>query len=240
MSQAERIDTPVALRTNSAHLLPADELVELNRDFESAGPTEIISWAHERFGDALIITSSFGDALLAHLAWTSVPGMKVHLLDTGYLFAETTWFAQHAADLFGGQLEIVRPEIPIDNLWLDDTDACCHARKVVPLEKLLAANEAWVTGLRRDDSPTRALTPIVQNDLARNAVKINPIARWTADDVDRYTIEHCLPVNPLTGRGFTSIGCWPCTRAPKPDSDARSGRWAGSEKTECGLHFDSV
>ncbi len=232
-------ESQVSIRTPGSHLLSAAEIVELNRDFESATPGEILRWAHDRFGDQLAVTSSFGDAVLAHLAWDTIPGIEVVLLDTGYLFAETIWYAEHAAELFNGHLRIVRPSLPPDNLWIDNTDACCNARKVVPLENLLATHQSWVTGLRRDDSPDRATAPIISNDILRNAVKVNPIAKWTEADVDMYTIEHCLPVNPLAGRGFTSIGCWPCTRAPKPDGNARSGRWAGSEKTECGLHWDS-
>lgn len=221
----------------TARFLPSDEIEHLNREFETAHPSEILAWAHERFGHRLLITSSFGDSVLAHLAWTTIPDIEVVMIDTGYLFAETHWYAQYAADLFGGRVRIVAPESPPDNRWLDDTDACCAARKVAPLDRLLGDHVAWATGLRRDDAPTRAAAPIVANDLLRNAVKINPIAAWTDLDVDSYTIEHCLPVNPLAGRGFTSIGCWPCTRAPRPDGDQRSGRWAGSEKTECGLHL---
>ena len=217
--------------------LPQSEIAELNRRFGTAHPSEIITWATERFGDDLLVTSSFGDAVLAHLAWSVAPSTRVVLLDTGYLFAETLWYARHAADLFGGSLRVVAADDAPDDRWLDDTDACCAARKVAPLDRELAHHRAWVTGLRRDDGPTRVATPIIANDLVRNTVKINPIAAWTDRDVDAYTIEHCLPVNPLAGRGYTSIGCWPCTRAPRGDDDPRSGRWAGSTKTECGLHF---
>ncbi len=238
MTEIREHESAVSIRPLSSHLLPSAELVELNRDFEDWTPAQILKWAHNRFGDQLTVTSSFGDAVLAHLAWTTVPGIEVVLLDTGYLFAETLWYAEHTASLFNGNLLIIKQKMPLDNLWLDDTDACCHARKVLPLERLLVDQQAWVTGLRRDDSEGRSTAPIIQNDIARNAVKVNPIAKWTEADIDRYTIEHCLPVNPLAGRGFTSIGCWPCTRAAKPGTDARSGRWAGTDKTECGLHFD--
>lgn len=217
--------------------LPQSEIVELNQRFEAAHPSEILGWAAERFGDDLLVTSSFGDSVIAHLAWSVSSSAEVVLLDTGYLFAETLWFAQHAADLFGGRLRVVTAEGAPDDRWLDDTDACCAARKVAPLERELTGHRAWVTGLRRDDGPGRATTSIVANDLMRGVVKINPIAAWTRDDVDAYTVEHCLPVNPLAGRGFTSIGCWPCTRVPRRDDDPRSGRWAGTAKTECGLHL---
>ena len=220
------------------HLLTRDELNRRNIEFESATPGEIIAWAADRFGDRLVVTSSFADAVLAHLAWSSVPGIDVVLIDTTYLFAETLWFADHAADLFDGRVRVIEPaaDVAPDNQWLEDTAGCCARRKVEPLNRALVGNSAWVTGLRRDDSLSRATAPIIANDLMRGIVKVNPMANWTDADVDAYTIEHCLPVHPMTGRGYTSIGCWPCTIPPRNDDDARSGRWAGQNRTECGLH----
>ena len=221
------------------HLLSAAEISSLNREFESASPGEIIQWAAEQFGDRLAVTSSFADSVLAHLAWTNAPGIEVVVIDTHYLFAETLWFARHAAQLFDGRLRVIEASLdtPGDDLWLSDTDACCALRKVAPLEQLLTTHDAWITGLRRDDHAGRASAPIISNDLLRGAVKVNPIANWTDADVDAYTIEHCLPVHPMVGRGYTSIGCWPCTMPPRRDGDQRSGRWAGQAKTECGLHL---
>ena len=234
MSTAEL--TPVD--SGDSPLLARDELNRLNIEFESATPTEIISWAADRFDDRLVVTSSFGDAVLAHLAWSAVPGLEVVLIDTTYLFAETLWFADHAAELFEGRLRVITPadDVTPDNQWLDDTAGCCARRKVEPLTRALVGNAAWVTGLRRDDSLSRATAPILSNDLLRGIVKVNPIANWTDADVDAYTIEHCLPVHPMTGRGYTSIGCWPCTIPPRNEVDTRSGRWAGQNRTECGLH----
>ena len=222
----------------SDHLLPREELNRLNIEFESASPTEIIAWAADRFGDRLVVTSSFADAVLAHLTWSAVPDHEVVLIDTTYLFAETLWFADHAAELFEGRVRVITPaaEVAPDNQWLDDTAGCCARRKVEPLDRALVGNAAWVTGLRRDDSLNRATAPILSNDLLRGIVKVNPIANWTDADVDAYTIEHCLPVHPMTGRGYTSIGCWPCTIPPRNEDDTRSGRWAGQNRTECGLH----
>ncbi len=223
---------------DGGHLLPRDELNRRNIEFESATPGEIIAWAADRFGDRLVVTSSFADAVLAHLAWSAVPGIEVVLIDTTYLFAETLWFADHAADLFDGRVRVIEPaaDVAPDNQWLEDTPGCCARRKVEPLNRALVGNAAWVTGLRRDDSLSRATAPILANDLMRGIVKVNPMANWTDADVDAYTIEHCLPVHPMTGRGYTSIGCWPCTIPPRNDDDARSGRWAGQNRTECGLH----
>jgi len=224
--------------SGDSSLLTHDELNRLNIEFESATPTEIISWAADRFDEQLVVTSSFGDAVLAHLAWSAVPGLEVVLIDTTYLFAETLWFADHAAELFDGRIRVISPAADVvpDNQWLDDTTGCCARRKVEPLNRALAGNAAWITGLRRDDSLSRSVAPILSNDLLRGIVKVNPIANWTEADVDAYTIEHCLPVHPMTGRGYTSIGCWPCTIPPRNDDDSRSGRWAGQNRTECGLH----
>ena len=226
------------LDSDGDHLLPRDELNRLNIEFESATAGEIMAWAADRFGDQLVVTSSFGDAVLAHLAWSAVPGIEVVLIDTKFLFAETLWFADHAADLFGGRVRVIEPDSAAltDNQWLDDTKGCCDTRKVAPLNDALVGNSAWVTGLRRDDSLRRATAPILSNDLLRGIVKVNPIANWTEADVDSYTIEHCLPVHPMSGRGYTSIGCWPCTVPPRNEDDARSGRFAGQGRTECGLH----
>lgn len=204
---------------------------------ESAHPRHdalaVLRWADEMFGGGVCVTASFGDATLAHVANQAVPGIQITLLDTGYLFAETEWFADHLTDRFGLNVRVVRPqpELPRD-VWATDTDACCAARKVEPLARALRGATAWVTGLRRDDSPSRRTTPMVHHDLLKSVVKINPLAAWTDDDVREYAAEHDLPDHPLTDRGYASIGCWPCTR---PAED-RSGRWADSEKTECGLH----
>lgn len=198
----------------------------------------LIRWAHDVHGGGLCITASFGDATMAHLVASTVPGAEITLLDTGYLFAETEWFADDLRDRFGLALRTVHPLPDVDgNVWQHDTDACCAARKVEPLQRALAGRTAWMTGLRRADSPSRATTPRVHQDLLKNVEKINPIAAWTDDDVAAYAAEHDLPEHPLADRGYPSIGCWPCTRPVAPGEDARSGRWSDSEKTECGLHL---
>ena len=129
-----------------------------------------------------------------------------------------------------------RPDVPRDDLWRTDTDACCAVRKVAQLDAALAGKEAWLSGLRRDDSPDRADTPVVQRD-GRGLVNVNPIVTWTDDDVALYIELHDVPVNPLVARGYPSVGCWPCTQAVAEGDDKRAGRWAGSAKTECGLHL---
>jgi phosphoadenosine phosphosulfate reductase len=126
--------------------------------------------------------------------------------------------------------------VPLDDRWKIDTDGCCAARKVAPLEEALAGRDAWMSGLRRADDPSRAETPIVSRD-RRGLVKVNPLATWSDADVDAYVAEHDVVTNPLLQRGYPSIGCWPCTRPVGPGEDARAGRWSGSTKTECGLHL---
>jgi phosphoadenosine phosphosulfate reductase len=207
---------------------------------ENSTPHEILRWAGETFGDDLVVTASFGDAVLAHLANSVLPGVDIVLLDTGYLFAETEWYADDLRRRFGLNLRTVHPLPDVDrDVWQTDTDACCAARKVEPLQRALAGKRAWVTGLRRADSPSRANTPVVHDDLLRAITKINPIANWTDDDVATYTAMHELPPHPLTDRGYPSIGCWPCTR-PATVDDPRAGRWAGTGKTECGLHSSTT
>ena len=131
---------------------------------------------------------------------------------------------------------MLTPDREPDELWRTDTDACCQARKVDPLARHMAERAAWLTGLRRAESDSRRDAAIVQRD-GRGLVKVNPLATWTDEQVDAYILEHDVPVNPLLFDGYPSIGCWPCTRRVEPGEDARAGRWAGSDKTECGLHL---
>ena len=207
------------------------------RVFEDAHPLEILRWAGGEFGDGLVVTASFGDAVLVHLVSRAIPDADVVLLDTGYLFAETAWYAERLRREYGLNLRMVRPlDDAVPDQWMTDTDACCGARKVEPLQRALAGKTAWVTGLRRADSQARATTPIVHRDLLRDITKINPIATWTDDDVDHYAAMELLPEHPLASRGYASIGCWPCTRPVAAGEDARAGRWAGTDKSECGIH----
>lgn len=197
----------------------------------------ILRWAGDTFGHDLVVTASFGDATLAHLAHRVLPGVDIVLLDTGYLFAETEWYAEHLRERFGLNLRTIHPLPDTErDVWQTDTDACCAARKVEPMQRALAGKRAWVTGLRRSDSPSRATTPVVHEDLLRGVVKVNPIATWDDETVATYGAINDLPQHPLADRGYPSIGCWPCTRPASAD-DPRAGRWAGSGKTECGLHL---
>ena len=201
----------------------------------------LMRWGYLAHGEGLCVTASFGDAVLAHVAHSVAPGVEVTLLDTGYLFAETEWFAELLRDRFGLRLRIVRPTGDLDrDVWQTDTDACCAARKVEPLQRALDGRTAWATGLRRSDSELRRSAPFVHDDLLRSVTKLNPLAAWTDEHVAAYADAFELPEHPLADRGYPSIGCWPCTRPVHDGADARAGRWAGSDKTECGLHLTAT
>jgi phosphoadenosine phosphosulfate reductase len=206
--------------------------------FEDAHPLEILRWAGDTYGDELVVTASFGDAVLVHLVSRAVPDADVVLLDTGYLFAETEWFADQLRQRYRLNLRTIHPRPDAErDVWQTDTDACCAVRKVEPMQRALDGKRAWVSGLRRADSPARATVPIVHDDLLRGVTKVNPIATWSDEDVEHYKAIELLPEHPLTDRGYASIGCWPCTRPVEHGADPRSGRWVGSNKDECGLHL---
>jgi phosphoadenosine phosphosulfate reductase len=217
------------------------------RDLEDASAQEIARWAAETFGKRLAVTSSMEDAVVAHLVSTALPGVDVIFLDTGYHFAETIGTRDAVAAVYPVNVITLTPRQTVAEqdaeygakLHDRDPDLCCKLRKVDPLERGLAPYDAWATGLRRDESPTRANTPVVAWDARRQKVKIAPIARWTQDDVDAYVREHGILLNPLLMDGYASIGCSPesCTRRVAPGEDARSGRWSGAGKTECGIHL---
>ena len=212
------------------------ELAAISADLERKPATAVIEWAAGRFGDGLVLASSFQDCVLIDLAAQVAPRLEVVFLDTQYHFAETMWYVDAIQRRYDLNLRVITPDIEPDDRWLDDPDACCAARKVVPMAKALAGRTAWMTGLRRDESPTRAQVPIVGYDVGRGLVKVNPIATWTEADVASYADDRALLEHPLKEKGYLSIGCWPCTRAVGDGEDARAGRWAGLDKLECGLH----
>ncbi len=212
------------------------ELAEASRRLETAPASAAVRWAHERFGTGVVLAASFQDCVLVDLAVNEVPDIEVAFLDTQYHFAETLWYVEQVRSRYDLNLNIVKPKTDLDDMWHSDPDACCGIRKVEPLNRALAGKAAWMSGVRRVETPARAQTPIVSWDLGRGLVKVNPIASWTDADVDGYIRDRDLPVHPLAERGYQSIGCWPCTRPVTEGQNARDGRWAGSDKIECGLH----
>ncbi|MFF1869982.1 phosphoadenylyl-sulfate reductase [Streptomyces sp. CB03911] len=217
------------------------------RDLEEASAQDVLRWAAETFGKRFCVTSSMEDAVVAHLASSVFPGVDVVFLDTGYHFAETIGTRDAVAAVMPVNVITLQPLQTVaeqdaqygPDLHDRDPDLCCSLRKVEPLNRGLGGYDAWATGLRRDESPTRANTPVVAWDPKRRKVKIAPIARWTQEDVDAYVAANGVLLNPLLWEGYTSVGCSPlsCTRKPVEGEEARAGRWAGSGKTECGIHL---
>lgn len=217
-------------------VLNDDDLAAVSASLEGAPAEDVVRWAADTFGERLCLTTSLTDAVLVDLVARVAPGTEVVFLDTQYHFPETLATLDVVRERYPVKLQVRRPDVARDDLWRTDTDACCAVRKVAQLDAALVGKEAWLSGLRRDDSPDRADTPLVQRD-RRGLVKVNPIATWTDDDVALYIELHDVPVNPLVARGYPSVGCWPCTQPVAEGDDKRAGRWAGSTKTECGLHL---
>jgi phosphoadenosine phosphosulfate reductase len=213
-------------------------------EFAEADAAEVLEWAARTFGDRWIVASNMQDAVLIDLAVKAKSTVDVLFLETGYHFAETIG-TRDAVEAVYPQVRIVNAaaeqsvadqEAEFGLLNQTAPDRCCFLRKVVPLQRTLANYDAWVTGVRRVDAPTRANTPMVQWDDRNGLVKLNPIAAWTDEEFDAYIADHGILQNPLVSEGYLSIGCAPCTAKPLPGADPRSGRWAGLAKTECGLH----
>jgi phosphoadenosine phosphosulfate reductase len=214
------------------------------RDLEGASALEILTWADEQFGSSWAVASSMADAVLPSLAAKVRPGVDILFLDTGYHFAETIGTRDAVAATLPVNVRTLVPRQTVEQqdasfgarLYERNPDQCCALRKVMPLRAALKDYTAWASGLRRDEAATRSQARVVEWDESRSMVKLNPIAAWTQDDVDRYIAENGVLVNPLMYDGYGSIGCWPCTRRLKPGEDARAGRWAGTNKIECGIH----
>jgi phosphoadenosine phosphosulfate reductase len=216
----------------------------LDAELRRAHPRTILEEAVATFGDKLALVSSFGaeSAVLLHLVSKVKPDMPVLFLDTGMLFGQTLDYRKQLATRFGlTDVRDLRPHYqdlattdPQANLWQSDTDACCHVRKVLPLDRALKDFDAWITGRKRFHGGDRLALPVIEE--ADGQVKFNPLANWTKADLDAYAAEYDLPAHPLVAQGFPSIGCWPCTQPVEENGDVRAGRWVGQDKTECGIH----
>jgi phosphoadenosine phosphosulfate reductase len=227
---------------------PTLDLARESARLEAASPEERLAFAVETWGADLLFTSSFGaqSAVLLHL-WSRVArGLPVTFIDTGFLFPETLAYRDALADRLGLSVQVLRPDIEhasfVERYGRDvqrtDPDFCCGLNKVAPLAPLKERARAWVSGLRRDQSATRAGVAILEED--GHLVRVHPIATFTKEDVAAYLAKHALPEHPLVARRFLSIGCAPCTRAVEDGEDERAGRWSFSQKTECGLHASRV
>src|SRR5699024_228919 len=214
-------------------------------ELAEASATDVLRWTVANFGADFVVASNMQDGVLIDIATQVKADVDVLFLQTGYHFAETLGTRDAIQQAY--------PDITIINAEADrtvaeqdaehgprlhdkDPDLCCHLRKVLPLRRTLANCSCWVTGVRRADAPTRAETPVVTWDERNGLVKVNPLAAWTNDEFDNYIAAYGILQNPLVTEGYLSIGCAPCTRKVAAGEDPRSGRWAGSNKTECGLH----
>jgi len=220
------------------------ELAAVSRELEAKPATSAIEWAWDRFGPDVVLAASFQDCVLISLAAQVAPGIEVAFLDTGYHFAETIGTRDAVEATLPVNLISITPVQSVaeqdaeygKDLYKTDPDLCCALRKVQPLTEALAEYDAWATGLRRAETHNRVIAPVIGWDAKKGKVKVSPLARWSDEQVERYIAENGVLVNPLVYDGYPSIGCAPCTRRVAPGEDARSGRWAGTNKTECGIH----
>lgn len=223
-----------------------DTVEKIHQLVEQWNPEDLLRWAFVTFGGYVEIASGFGaeGVVLIDIAAKVQPEFRIFTLDTDFLFPETYSLMEKIEKRYGIRVERLRSALtPEDQervhgsaLWGRDPDACCNLRKVETLQKKLSQLRAWVTSIRRDQTPARAKALKVEWDAKFHLVKINPLADWTSGKIWRYIHDHDLPYNPLHDRGYPSIGCTHCTRSVRPGEDARAGRWSGFTKTECGLH----
>jgi phosphoadenosine phosphosulfate reductase len=225
-------------------LLPY-EVERLARELEEKSPQEIIAWAVETFCPAIVLSSSFQtqSVPLLHMAAQIRPSLPIFFLDTGYHFWETLMFREELAQKWNLNVIDLRRDSRWDlfvrqrvrSLPLEDPNLCCYIHKVQPMQAAMRHKLAWISGIRRDQTPERANAHILE--LQKDGLlKVNPLLNWTKQDVQAYMREHDLPRHPLFAKGYRSVGCAPCTVAVGADEDDRAGRWAGRGKTECGLH----
>ncbi len=222
------------------------QLQRLNSRFEGTSPSDILKWVLDVYDDKAALSTGFGASgiVLMHQLSLIHPGTSVFYLDTDLLFDETYELMDKIRDRMDIQLVRVRPDYTLqqqeeaygEKLWETRPDTCCYIRKVLPLKRYLSDKEAWITAIRRDQSPTRQDTPVFSHDENLGVLKVCPIAGWTEDEVWAYIRINDLPFNELHDKGYPSIGCRPCTRPVRQGDDLRAGRWADSDKTECGLH----
>ncbi len=223
------------------------ELDLLAEHFETRRVEDVLEWSAARYSPKLVMTSNFGVegvVLLDHLMRVA-PETPVIYLNTGFQFRETDEVKERLRDRYKFQLIEARSVLSVEEqariygerLYETNSDLCCRIRKVEPLQRALAGFEGWLAALRRDQSPTRAAIKIVEWNERHQLAKIHPLANWTRSEVWSYIVKHNLPYNRLYDDGYTSIGCWPCTRRVQADQHERSGRWDGSRKQECGIHL---
>jgi phosphoadenosine phosphosulfate reductase len=219
----------------------------LNAYFAQYPPETLLQSALSMLGDDIVLATGFGTSgiVLMHMAAQICPDTTIFYLQTDLFFPETLALRDQLAEQLGLTFVEVHSGLTLDqqaeqegvDLWQHNPNRCCYLRKVAPLRRYLADKRAWITGVRRDQSSTRANAPLVMWDHANRLLKLNPLATWTQKDVWRYIYAHRLPYNQLHDQGYPSVGCWPCTQTVAAGEDQRSGRWAGQNKIECGIHL---
>ncbi len=224
-----------------------NEIAAWSRELEGKDPDTIIRFAAERFGASLAVATQFGveGCTLLHRVARILPSAWFFTIDTGLLFAETYALADELERKLGIRIARVRPAASPamqaiehgPNLWEHDPDLCCTLRKVQPMLEALEGRGAWMTAVRREQTPTRKRIPVVEWDEKFGLAKFSPLAGETSEQVERYVAEHGVPTNPLRAHGYLSLGCLPCTRPVHPGEDGRAGRWWRSDKVECGIHL---
>jgi phosphoadenosine phosphosulfate reductase len=217
-----------------------------NESLTDRSPEVVLRWAVQTFHPKLMMATAFGPegCCLIHLLAQIEPTVKVINLETGYQFPETLELRERIRERYGIAVEFVRPELTVAEyeaehggpLHVHRPDQCCYDRKVLPLRQAVRGSEAWLSGIRRDQTDHRKAAGVVQWDAKFGLVKVNPLLTWTFRDVWGFIHKNKVPYNPLHDRGYPSIGCRPCTRAVAEGEDERAGRWAGKVKKECGLH----
>ncbi|WP_079914960.1 phosphoadenylyl-sulfate reductase [Paenibacillus sp. 32352] len=228
------------------NLFEKEKLIqEAAEQFENQSPEALIAWAVEKFPN-ITLACSFGaeDVVLVDMLQKVSPKTDIFYLDTNVHFKETYETRDRLQQHYGVEFVQVLPKLTLadqaaqfgDELWKSNPTQCCNIRKVDPLSDILKNYDAWITGIRRDQAPTRANAKKVEYDTKFGLVKFNPIASWTSEDVWNYIRSHNIIYNPLHDRNYPSIGCEHCTRQVAAGEDPRAGRWSGFEKTECGLH----
>ncbi len=224
--------------TDTAVVLQPRSLTLAKRDLEGCTAIEIVMWAVKEHRNTFCLTTSFADTVLLDIVMAVDNTIPVVFLDTGFHFPETLETVRKAQQRYDMDLRVIKPKKNATTLYETDTDGCCQARKVDPLNDFLVESgfTAWLSGLRRSDSSARAAAPIASID-KRGLIKVNPIANWTDEQTATFVERRNILINPLLSNGYSSIGCWPCTQKTS-DADARAGRWQDSEKTECGIHLE--
>jgi len=227
--------------------LGPEELRRVAWKLEEVEPEEILGWALKTYADGLTLSLSFGGVegmVLLDMLWRQDAKVRIFTLDTGFLFEKTVTFREQVMERYQMPLEVVQPELTVaeqaqqfgSRLYKENPDLCCYIRKVEPQRRALADYDAWVTGIRRDQTQQRANTPVVGWEERFGVAKIAPLASWTTEQVREYVERHQVPLNPLLRQGYKSIGCEPCTQRVADAKHSRTGRWADTDKTECGLH----